>query len=247
MKNRKWLLTAGVVLVFGLLLFIGFQWWAPSLSAQTLTKEEANQAAMDKYPGDIIKTTRAEGEYHIEMKLETGVYHIRIDEKSGEVVSIKRQEGPKESRQEKPKETTEEKKRLTQKEIESQISSQGNLESIDFVEEKTSSYYKAVVSKKNEKISLKLDPYTGAIIESTKEPASILTEKEAIAIAEDHLKGTADDVELYQPSNQTPYYLVEVELEDGREATVQVDAYTRLVKTVTWDDVDEDDADDESE
>jgi uncharacterized membrane protein YkoI len=239
MKYRKWLLTAGVVLMFGLLLFIGFQWWAPSLSAQTLTKEEANQAAMDIYPGDIIKTTRAEGEYHIEMKLETGVYHIRIDEKSGEVVSIKRQE--------KPKETTEEKKRLTQKEIESKISSQGNLESIDFVEEKNNSYYKAVVSKNNEKITLKLDPYTGAIIESTKEPASILTEKEAIAIAEDHLKGTADDAELYQPSDQTPYYLVEVELHDGREATVQVDAYTRLVKTVTWDDVDEDDADDESE
>ncbi|MDO7487534.1 PepSY domain-containing protein [Peribacillus frigoritolerans] len=91
MKIRKVLITAGSTLVFGLLSFVGFQWWAPSLSAESLTKEEVNQTAKDKFPGTIIKTTKSEGEeYQIEMQLETGVYQIRMDAKSGEVRSIKK-------------------------------------------------------------------------------------------------------------------------------------------------------------
>ena len=92
MKIRKVLITAGSILVFGLLSFVGFQWWAPSLSAESLTKEEVNQTAKDKFPGTIMKTTKSEGEeYQIEMQLETGVYQIRMDAKSGEVRSIKKE------------------------------------------------------------------------------------------------------------------------------------------------------------
>ncbi|MFD6208937.1 PepSY domain-containing protein [Peribacillus sp. NPDC060253] len=241
MKIRKVLITAGLTLVFGLLLFVGFQWRAPSLSAEILTKEEVNQTAKDKYPGTIIKTTRTEGEeYQIEMQLETGVYQIRMDAKSGEVRSIK-----KEAIVHAAEETTEKtpQKQLTQKEIKSRISKQGDLEQIDFVQEKNNSYYKVVVNKNNEKITLILDPYTGTIIDSTMVADSIITEKEAIEIAEKHVRGTGDDTEFYQPSDQTPYYLVEVELEDDRDAVVQVDGYTKEVKTITWEDDEEDEED----
>lgn len=234
MKNGKVLITAGSALVFGLLVFVGFQWWAPSLSAENLTKEEVYQTAKDKYPGTIIKTTKSEGEeYQIEMQLETGVYLIRMDAKSGEVRSIK-----KETIVHTAEETTEKtpQKQLNQKEIKARISSQGDLEQIDFVQEKDNSYYKAVVNKNNEKITIILDPHTGAIIDSTKVADSIITESEAIAIAEKHVKGTGDDTEFYQPSDQTSYYLVEVELEDDRDAVVQVDGYTKEVKTITWED-----------
>ena len=71
----------------------------------------------------------------------------------------------------------------------------------------------------------------------------IITESEAIAIAEKHVKGTGDDTEFYQPLDQTPYYLVEVELEDDRDAVVQVDGYTKEVKTITWEDDEENDND----
>ncbi|MFP3393601.1 hypothetical protein SB782_33040, partial [Brevibacillus sp. SIMBA_076] len=92
-------------------------------------------------------------------------------------------------------------KQLTQKEIKERISSQGDLEQIDFVKEiDNSDYYKAVVNKNNEKITLILDAYTGTIIDSTKVADSIITESEAIAIAEKHVKGTGDDTEFYQPS-----------------------------------------------
>ncbi|MGG0412284.1 PepSY domain-containing protein [Peribacillus simplex] len=240
MKIGKVLITAGSTLVFGLLLFVGFQWWAPSLSAESLTKEEVNQTAKDKYPGTIIKTTTNEGEeYQIEMQLETGVYRITMDAKSGEVRSIKKETIH--AAEKTTKKTL--LKQLTQKEIKARISSQGELEQIDFVQEKDNAYYKAVVNKNNEKITLILDPYTGTIIDSTMVADSIITENEAIAIAEKHVKGTGDDTEFYQPSGQTPYYLVEVELEDDRDAVVQVDGYTKEVKTITWEDDEENDND----
>lgn len=246
MKSRRWLVPVGLIVVFGLLSFVGFQWWAPSLSAENLTIEEVNQIAKDKYPGTIIKTTKNDGEeYQIEMQLETGVYQIRMDAESGEVNSIKRKRLTKETSDHATEETTKKtpQKQLTQKEIKERISAKGDLEQIDFVQEKDNSYYKAVVNKNNEKTTLILDPDTGAIIDSTKVADSIITEKEAIAIAEKHVKGTGDDTEFYQPPNQTPYYLVEVELEDDRDAVVQVDGYTKEVKTVTWED-DDDDVDD---
>ncbi|MGE7904750.1 PepSY domain-containing protein [Peribacillus sp. NPDC094092] len=240
MKSGKMLITAGSTLVFVLLLFVGFQWWAPSLSAESLTKEEVNQTAQEKYPGTILKTTKSEGEeYRIEMQLETGVYQIRMDAKNGEVRSLK-----KESIVHAAEETENiPQKQLTQKEIMARISSQGDLEQIDFVQEKDNPFYKAVVNKNDEKITLILDPYTGAIVDSKMVADSIISEKEAITIAEKHVKGTGDDTEFYQPPDQAPYYLIEVELEDDRDAVVQVDGYTKEVKTITWEDDEENDND----
>ncbi|HWO97658.1 MAG TPA: PepSY domain-containing protein [Bacillus sp. (in: firmicutes)] len=244
MKNRKRLVIIGSILAIGLFVFIGLQSWAPSLSAQTLTEEEAKKVAMDKYRGDIIKTTKTNDHYQVDMQLKTGIYHIRIDAENGEVISITRESGSK-AKEEPPlvetpqKETP--KERLTEKEIEAQLSSQGHVESIEYVEEKETSYYKAVVSSNNGKRTLKLDPFTGAVIDSSQEAASIITENEAIVIAEKHVNGTGDDAEFFHPDGETPYYIVDVELDDDREAEVQVDAYTRAVKSVIWEDNHDDD------
>ncbi|MFJ8066660.1 PepSY domain-containing protein [Psychrobacillus sp. NPDC096426] len=188
MKNKKWIWPVGVVLLVVCLIF-GFQLLAPSISAKELTEEEANSVVLEKYPGDIIKTTKTESEYQIEMKLETGVYVIKIDAKSGDVKSLVQTEKTGKPVQEQPQQTSKE----------------------DHA--------------------------------PPKEPAkiNIITEQEAIDIAEKHLKGTADidDTEFHQVPGQTPYYLVEIEFENGddnREADVQVDAYTGEVKSVNWDD-----------
>ncbi|MDQ0245182.1 putative membrane protein YkoI [Bacillus fengqiuensis] len=244
MKNRKWLVIVGVVLVIGLFVFIGLQWRAPSLSAQTLTEEEAKKVATDKYHGDIIKTTKTNDEYQVDMKLKTGIYHIRIDAENGEVMSITRESDAK-TKEEPPLDETPQKEtpkeRLTEKEIEAQLSSQGHVDSIEYVEEKETSYYKAVVSSNNKKVTLKLDPFTGTVIDSIQEAASIITENEAIVIAEKHVNGIGDDADFFHPDGQTPYYIVDVELDDDREAEVQVDAYTRAVKSVIWEDNHDDD------
>jgi uncharacterized membrane protein YkoI len=41
------------------------------------------------------------------------------------------------------------------------------------------------------------------------------------------------------------YYLVDIEANDGREATVEINAITGEITTLTWDDDQEDDNDDD--
>lgn len=69
---------------------------------------------------------------------------------------------------------------------------------------------------------------------------ALITEQEAIGIAEQHTGGEADDADLILPDDAaSPYWLVEVEWDDDDldlEAVVQVDAYTGEVKSVTWED-----------
>ena len=45
--------------------------------------------------------------------------------------------------------------------------------------------------------------------------------------------------------NGITYYLVEIEANDGREATVEINAITGKINTLTWDDDQEDDDDDD--
>ncbi|SES26412.1 PepSY domain-containing protein [Psychrobacillus sp. OK032] len=188
MKNKKWIWPVGIILLIVCLIF-SFQWLVPSISAKDITEEEANSVVLEKYPGDIIKTKKTETEYQIEMKLDTGLYVIKIDAKSGDVKSLVQTE-----KAEKP------------------------------VEEAPQQPPKEDIAPTKETTEI-----------------SVITAPEAVEIAANHLKGTADmdDTEFYQLPGQTPYYLVEVEIENGeddREAVVQVDAYTGEVKSVNWDD-----------
>lgn len=237
MKKKKMWTVVSVILAV-LLVVSGILWFSPLFSAQELTEEEVNTAVLEKYSGDIIKTTKARDEYQVEIKLKTGTYFIKIDAKSGDILSLE---------QLKQNEITDTKKQLTQKEIKEQIISWGDLQSIEWIQDNDRSYYQAIVNKDNEKVILKIDPFTAEIIDSTKVPVQnandnkVITETEAIVIAANHLKGNADDgdVEFYQLAGQSPYYLVEVEIDNGdddREATVQVDAYTGEVQSVSWDD-----------
>ncbi|MEK4484343.1 PepSY domain-containing protein [Psychrobacillus sp. FSL H8-0484] len=240
MKKKKWTWTVGVILLV-LLLIVGFRCFSPTFSAQNLTAEEAKTAVLEKYPGDIVKTTKNEDEYQIEMRLETGLYIIKIDAKTGDVLSLERLQKGENSSKEEPQT----KLQLSQKEIEEKLTTQGELQSIEMIQKNDNYYYEAIVTKDNEKLKLKVDPFTGEILDSMVLPTPTITEntvitvQEAIVIAANHLKGKADDdVTFHQPSGSPPYYLVEVELENGeddREATVQVDAYTGEVKSVNWD------------
>lgn len=187
--KKKWVWPVGIILLVVCLVF----WLAPSISAKDLTEEEANSVVLEKYPGDIIKTTKTKDEYQIEIKLETGVYVIKIDAKSGDVLSLAQTEKP---------------VQVAPEQVEKE---------------------EPVLTSEEEK--------------PAEEPAEVtlITKQEAVEISANHLKGMADedDAEFHAISGQSPYYLVEVEIENGdddREAVVQVDAYTGEVKSVDWDD-----------
>ena len=71
-----------------------------------------------------------------------------------------------------------------------------------------------------------------------------LTEGDASKLALEQVPGTVDDIDL-QTVNGIAHYLVEVEADDGREAMVEINAITGEIKSLTWDeDDDEDDNDD---
>ncbi|MGV6934381.1 PepSY domain-containing protein [Paenibacillus sp. CMM36] len=66
------------------------------------------------------------------------------------------------------------------------------------------------------------------------DPASlVITEKEAAKLAAQAVNGTSDDIELHR-NDKGLYYLVEVEVKDGREAVVQVNAVSGSIDSITW-------------
>lgn len=77
-----------------------------------------------------------------------------------------------------------------------------------------------------------------------KEEQTILTEEKAAAIALEEVPGTVDDIDI-ENMNGVVYFLVEVEGNDGREATVEINAITGEVHSFTWDDEDDEDEDED--
>lgn len=230
--SKNGYIIGGVTLI--ILIVVGVLWLSP-FSSKPLTEEELKSAALTKYPGEIIRTTKSENEYEIDMQMENGVYAISMDTNNGTILSLKQI-----ATEEVPLAV----ETLTEAQIKKKIATQGEIQSVLFINEKNP-YYEVVVHKGNVEFNLKVDPYNGAIIDSSQAPVApvsteniLITEKEALTIAADHLKGMADDdAELHQPTGQPPYYLVEVEFENGeedREAVVEVDAYTGKVKSVNW-------------
>ncbi|BAB04093.1 PepSY domain-containing protein [Halalkalibacterium halodurans] len=67
------------------------------------------------------------------------------------------------------------------------------------------------------------------------EPVStMLTEEQAIAIAQQEVEGKVDDIEL-EEENGLHVYEIEIEVDDDTEATIVMNAYTGQILSVTWD------------
>ncbi|MDG0053739.1 PepSY domain-containing protein [Paenibacillus sp. P2(2022)] len=61
----------------------------------------------------------------------------------------------------------------------------------------------------------------------------VITENEAAKLAAKAVNGTSDDIELHR-NDKGLYYLVEVEIQDGREAVVQINAVSGSIDSITW-------------
>ena len=71
------------------------------------------------------------------------------------------------------------------------------------------------------------------------EVQTMLSEEKAAVIALEQVPGEVDDVDV-ENINGVTHFLVEVETHDDREATVEINAITGEVKSITWDDHDDD-------
>ncbi|WP_427179650.1 PepSY domain-containing protein [Paenibacillus sp. TC-CSREp1] len=225
-------------------LLVAVVWWKPwEPGREQLSAEAAAQAVLAQYPGEILHSTLQDGAYMIQLRSETGLYDVQVDATTAAVQSIQRLETSPQ---------VEEKTLLSREQMKSELSKQRTgeqLVSLELIEQQGSPVYSAVVkAKDNSRQELTIDPYTGEVLSSkaikadpsseaggkTSEP-KFLSEKQARQKALSRVPGEVDDVELRGTNSGNPYYLVEIDLEDGREATVQVNAISGAIRSVTWD------------
>ncbi|MCQ6274472.1 PepSY domain-containing protein [Bacillus sp. V3B] len=104
--------------------------------------------------------------------------------------------------------------------------------------------YQVDVREAGVKTTLFIDATTGEILKKEivdiEESPKRLTEQDAIALALQQVPGVVEDVDV-ETINGVGYYFVEVETIDDREATIEINAITGEVKSLTWDDDDDDD------
>ncbi|MDM5280977.1 PepSY domain-containing protein [Paenibacillus silvae] len=230
--------------VLAVVLLVAVVWWKPwEPGREQLSAEAAAQAVLAQYPGEILHSTLQDGIYVMQLRSETGLYDVQVDATTAAVQSIQRLETSPQ---------VEEKTLLSREQMKSELLKQRTdeqLVSMELVEQQGSPVYSAVVkAKDNSRQELTIDPYTGEVLSSkaikadpsseaggtTSEP-KFLSEKQAKQKALSRVPGEVDDVELRGTNSGNPYYLVEIDLEDGREATVQVNAISGAIRSVTWD------------
>ncbi len=230
---------AGIVAVL-LVAIVG--WWQPWQSSRVmLSADAAAQAVLEQYPGEIVNSTLKDGTYIMQLRSETGLYDVQLDAVTATVNAIKRLESNPQA---------EEKTLLSREQIKTELRKQTDeqLVSLELVEQQGSPVYLAVLKMKdNRREQWTVDPYNGEKQSSqtldapASEPGNendapqFLSEKEAEQKALARVPGEVDDTELRGTNSGNPYYLVEIDLEDGREAIVQVNAISGAIRSVTWD------------
>lgn len=248
------------IIVFGVALtaagFIGMAIWQPALRAgdPMLTAREAEQKILEQYPGKVEQTALENGQYKLSLQSRTGRYHVVLDANTGEVESIKLLETFKN-----PDRKTLQSREQVKSELQS--SQDGHVDMLELIEKDGIPMYEALITKKNgSREEVKVDPYSGKTIskrpvekppakDDGEKPVRLISEKQAMKAALTKISGTVDDVELRKDRNGVPYYLVDIERSDGREATVEVNAITGVVRSFTLEqaEVDTPDSDDEDD
>ncbi|WP_145939635.1 PepSY domain-containing protein [Paenibacillus glacialis] len=88
-----------------------------------------------------------------------------------------------------------------------------------------------------------VEPTKNHTIDTDKGSTALITGDEAIALSLKQVPGTVQEME-FRGKDESGYYLVEIDTDDGREAVVQVNGISGVIMSVTWDDNDSHDNED---
>lgn len=235
-KNLFWLIGGVLVLAA---FFTGILLWQHSTDkSDSITEDKAKEIVTDKYRGTIVDMNQGDGRFTFSLKREQGTYDIVLDANSGEILSVKRT-----SAVEKPKEEDNKVSMLSEEEVRNKLTEKvtGTITSIEKVKSDDGHFYKAKVKDGERETVVTVNAQTGEIEKSEavkkEEPVKRLTEEQAITIALMEVAGEIDDVELKVVEGVAYYFVeVEVEVDDDKEALVQIHAITGEVKSLTWED-----------
>jgi len=232
MNKKYWMI--GVFLIIIILFFGGQQWFKANMAA-AITKERAQQIVEKKYAGEILNLEKKNQQFIVDVKRETGTYRVLLDEKSGEVLSVKRTD---------EYETDEATVHLTEEEVKKALLEQepGTVKSIKQIKQGETVVYEAIMEENQQQQKVIINGTSGEIMEKkpikVEETTKRLTEKEASDIALKQVPGVIDDVDTESIGGMV-YYLVEIEVDEENEAVVAINSITGEIKSVTWDGEDE--------
>ncbi|OWA33281.1 hypothetical protein B9G55_21610 [Saccharibacillus sp. O16] len=271
-RSTLWVL----VLVLSAVVAAGLHVWSPWSSGKpALTLAEAESKLLKQYTGKIESSRQDGALYEMKLRMDAGLYQIRLSASDGQVESIERLESapvppPEIVSREVVKRQLEDLEGFRVQRLELDTTNSGA----------TRLYVAEVTGKSGERRSLEIDAYSGKILvnrlvepqdsgettvpnegkpggapegvpgggkptDPTKEPsgqgqARLLSEEEAKQAAAVALNVEAaavedTDVELRSQEDGQAYYLVDIELKNGREAEVQINAVSGAMQTITWD------------
>ncbi|MCM3762825.1 PepSY domain-containing protein [Alkalihalobacillus oceani] len=249
---KKWTLVLGGVLLVSVLAFIFLK---PSQSA--LAEEEVRASIGEQFAGTVqaFAHTKQNGVevYQVTFLTETGLYGVLVDPYSGEILSLKQladrmQIEPEGNEGESPKNselTVEQVKELIAGTVEEDVT----IVEIEQRQRNERPFYAVVIEQREGVGKIEIDAITGEVLnyrveeEPEKEPprddqpAQTITKQEAERIALEQVAGHVEDVDLEDEDGRL-FYEVEIEIEgqDGDEATVLIDAITGEVITIIWED-----------
>ncbi|KIL34201.1 hypothetical protein SD71_21315 [Cohnella kolymensis] len=88
--TKRWRWITGIVVPAAAIIIIGLAWKPWITNADALTREAAEDAVLQLYPGEVAGTKLSKGIYSMLLKTEKGLYDMKVDARSGEIVSLKR-------------------------------------------------------------------------------------------------------------------------------------------------------------
>jgi len=218
-------------------------------SAEPLSEKDAIGLVEKMYSGENTEVSREGDVYKIKFEIESGIYEIDVNRKTGDVTNLTQ--------------ISQEPREKTEAEVRDILAKEkaGEIKTIEKKNEQDKAYYYATVTKGETEATYKLETTTGKIVDvvenkqkpqnppettpntpdkpNSPEPptktAQRITEQQAIELALKVVNGAVDDVELEEEGGQL-YYFIEIEDAQEEEFTVQVHAISGEVKAIVSED-----------
>lgn len=234
-KKKLGYAGGGAAVLIGLILCFVQPW---NHADSVLSAEAVEETVISQYPGTVEKSSLENGEYHLRISTDTGTYQFTVDSTNGSILSI----------QQISKSGEKEHAILSRDTVKEKLLSEtgGKLLFLELITKEDQDIYKAKVKTDTERTLFEIDPYTGEVLsrqtvtidqeDDEEEKQKFLAEEEVEKIAMAEVAGEVDDTELRGEDTGHPYYLVEIDTEDDKEAVIQIHAITGKVQSVTWDD-----------
>jgi len=235
MRFTKWKKTSVTAAAVIVLILMGYQLTKLVTFANPVSAEEASKLVKDRYNGNIVNISTQNNKYTITIELDTGTYAVEVNRKTGDVESLIR------TSQSNPAN----KKEKTEAEIIALVKQQktGAIKKLEKKTENNGTFYYVNVQQGNEQTTYKIDAISGEIVSSNKKTVTqpnlptgqILTKEAAARIALQKVDGEVDDIDIEQSDGLT-YFLVEIERKNAKDATIQINAISGEVMSITWED-----------